>query len=172
MLVPDNCHTTCLLRLSGVRWTRSCEQKDRSKCPAGEFSSRFPCIEGSLLLASATADSWNTSIRGRKSPRCTAAAGSHLYKQGLNHWVSPVQFPNISFHSIDPILPFCCCEVAPGSDPHRITIVWSSPRRNTGLKEARAAHTADAKSKMIHRNLPSKVFIVACNNSRNAPTSP
>lgn len=70
-----------LLGLSGVKWTRSCEQKDRSKCPAGEFSSMFHCIEGSPLPASATADSWNTSIRGRMSACCTATAGRHLFKQ-------------------------------------------------------------------------------------------
>lgn len=52
-------HSTRLLGLSGeVRWTRSCEQRDRSKCPAGEFSSRFPCTERSLPPASATADSF------------------------------------------------------------------------------------------------------------------
>lgn len=41
-------HPALLLGPSGeFRWTRSCEQRDRSKCPAGEFSSRFPCTEGS-----------------------------------------------------------------------------------------------------------------------------
>lgn len=72
-------HSTCSLGVSGeVRWTRSCEQKDRSKCPAGEFSSRFPCIEGCLLPASATADSWNIIAGGRKLMCCTSAAGQSL----------------------------------------------------------------------------------------------
>lgn len=74
-------HSAHLLGLSGVRWTRSCEQKDRSKCPAGEFSSMFHCSEGSPPPASATADSWNGSIRGRKSACCSPTAGRHSFKQ-------------------------------------------------------------------------------------------
>lgn len=80
-LCQTNHHNACLLGLSGVRWTRSCEQKDRSKCPAGGFSSMFHCIEGSPLPASATADSWNTSIKGRKSACCAPTAGRCLFKQ-------------------------------------------------------------------------------------------